>query len=79
MNLRAASRTRTPSSRSASIQRYNDLKGKIVDQRSKISDDSDKLRTRLTHQFSVSDAQIARFKSTLSFLQNQIAAWNKSG
>jgi flagellar hook-associated protein 2 len=68
-----------PGSLSASIQRYNDLKGKIVDQRSKISDDSDKLRTRLTQQFSVSDAQIAGFKSTLSFLQNQIAAWNKPG
>ena len=67
-----------PGSLAASIDRYNGLKTKIADQRTTISDESQKLRDRLTQQFSVADTQIAGFKSTMSFLTNQIAAWNKS-
>jgi flagellar hook-associated protein 2 len=67
-----------PGSLAASIDRYNGLKTKIADQRTEISDESQKLRDRLTQQFSVADTQIAGFKSTMSFLTNQIAAWNKS-
>lgn len=75
---RGALTSSDPGSLAASIDRYNGLKTKIADQRTEISDESQKLRDRLTQQFSVADAQIASFKSTMSFLSNQIAAWNKS-
>jgi flagellar hook-associated protein 2 len=38
--------------------------------------DADTMKTRLTQQFASMDAQVAVYKSTLSFLQAQIAAWN---
>ena len=36
------------------------------------------MRTQLTAQFAAMDARVAAYKSTQSFLTNQIAAWNKS-
>jgi flagellar hook-associated protein 2 len=75
---RSAIASADPGSLASSITRYNSLKTKIADQRTAISDESQKLRDRLTQQFSVADSRIASFKSTMSFLTNQIAAWNKS-
>lgn len=39
---------------------------------------AEKLRLRMTRQFAAMDSRVAAYKSTQSFLTNQIAAWNKS-
>lgn len=75
---RNASSTTTPGSLGASIARYTNLKSELVEDRTDITEDSERLRARLTQQFSVADSRVAGFKSTMSFLTNQIAAWNKS-
>ena len=62
----------------ASESRYGKAKSELADQQAKATDDAERLRTRLTSQFAVMDARVAAYKSTGSFLTNQIAAWNKS-
>ena len=39
---------------------------------------AEQLRERLTRQFSGMDARVAAYKSTQTFLDNQIKAWNRS-
>lgn len=61
----------------ASEARYNDARGDLADLSDKASDQADKMRTRLTAQFAAMDARVAAYRSTQSFLENQIKAWNK--
>jgi flagellar hook-associated protein 2 len=75
---RGASTTGNPGSLAASIQRYTSMKTDLVENRADIDEASERLRARLSKQFSVADTQVSAFKSTMSFLENQIAAWNKS-
>jgi flagellar hook-associated protein 2 len=75
---RGASTTGNPGSLAASIQRYTGMKTDLVENRADIDEASERLRARLSKQFSVADTQVSAFKSTMSFLENQIAAWNKS-
>ncbi len=75
---RGASTTGNPGSLAASIQRYSSMKTDLVENRADIDEASERLRARLSKQFSVADTQVSAFKSTMSFLENQIAAWNKS-
>ena len=35
------------------------------------------MKTRLTQQFASMDAKVAAYKSTMTFLENQVDAWNK--
>ena len=44
----------------------------------KAAEQADALRERLTRQFATMDARTAAYKSTQSFLDNQIKAWNRS-
>lgn len=75
---RKASTIGDPGSLAASIERYTSLKADIVEDREDITEDSERLRARLNQQFTVADTRVAAFKSTMTFLENQIAAWNKS-
>lgn len=63
----------------ASEAKYARAKTDIADLQVKVTSDTDKLRTRLSAQFAAMDARVAAYKSTQTFLTNQIAAWNKSG
>lgn len=72
----AAANTATGLARSQSS--YTAAKGKIADQQAKLTTDEDSYKARLTQQFSSMDSRVAAYKSTQTFLQNQIAAWNKS-
>lgn len=63
----------------ASEARYNTAKRDLSDAQDKTSEDADRVRARLTAQFAQMDARVAAYKSTQTFLTNQIAAWNKSG
>ena len=60
----------------ASATRYAKQQSDVADARARADADKEVVRTRLTRQFSGSDARIAAYKSTQSFLTNQIAQWN---
>ncbi len=60
----------------ASLLNYGKAQGKIeVDQENALAA-AEKLRTRMTQQFAAMDSKVAAYKSTQSFLTQQIAAWN---
>lgn len=61
-----------------SIDIYRAQLAKVSDENSKIADKQEALRARLTSQFSATDTAVNASKSTLSFLQAQIAIWTKS-
>ena len=62
----------------ASETRYARAKTDLSAAQTKASEDAEALRTRLTTQFARMDSRVAAYKSTQTFLQNQIDAWNKS-
>ncbi|HVI98197.1 MAG TPA: flagellar filament capping protein FliD [Sphingomonas sp.] len=63
----------------ASQDTYSDALDAIADQQTRIDDQADAMTTRLTQQFANMDARVAAYKSTQSFLEAQIDAWNKKG
>ena len=62
-----------------SLERYTARQTAIAVQRDRVASDTDSYRTRLTKQFAGADARISAYKSTQSFLTQQVAQWNKSG
>lgn len=75
---RNASSVGGPGSLGYSIQKYNSLKTKLAADKTDIDEEAETLRARLTKQFAATDSRVSGFKSTMTFLENQIAAWNKS-
>lgn len=61
-----------------SIERYTARQNAIAIQRDRIAAETDNYRARLTKQFAGADARIAAYKSTQSFLTQQVAQWSKS-
>jgi flagellar hook-associated protein 2 len=72
----ATAATSTKTGLGASADNYSKQQTKLEDAKEKLESDTDKMRTRLTQQFSAMDAKVAAYKSTQSFLTQQIAAWN---
>ena len=62
----------------ASTTRYNQAKGDLTTQQDKLTVAQEKLTTRMTQQFSSMNAKVAAYKSTMTFMENQIKAWTKS-
>jgi flagellar hook-associated protein 2 len=62
-----------------SIAALTKQKTQITDSQTKLADQQDTLRQQLIARFSAADSSVGDSKSTLSFLKNQIAAWNSSG
>jgi flagellar hook-associated protein 2 len=58
---------------------YGRLQKTIDDDQAKITAASQALTDRLTLQYATMDARVSAYKATQSFLQQQIAAWTKSG
>lgn len=75
---RAASRTGDPGSLGGSIARYQNQSKQISAETAKIAEQQERLRASLTARFAKADAQVGASKSTLTFLQAQIDAWNSS-
>lgn len=75
---RNASLSGNPGSLAGSITRYTDQIAKIDEQSAKIAEQQEALRARLARQFSAADVKIGAFQSTLSFLEAQIALWNRN-
>ncbi|MCM8731274.1 flagellar filament capping protein FliD [Hephaestia sp. GCM10023244] len=61
----------------ASQSTYDKALAAIADQQIRIEDQAEAMTTRLTRQFASMDARVAAYKSTQTFLEAQIAAWNK--
>lgn len=75
---RAASTTSDPGSLAGSISRYTTQKTQITEDQAKLAEKQEALRAQLVARFAVTDSRVGESKSTLSFLKNQIDAWNKS-
>jgi flagellar hook-associated protein 2 len=73
---RAAASTGTPGTLAASVNRYTAQKTQVTTDQAKLTTQQAALRTQLIARFSVADTSVGASKSTLTFLQNQIAAWN---
>ncbi|MEZ0497222.1 flagellar filament capping protein FliD [Sphingomonas sp. IW22] len=73
--LSASSRT---TGLGASETRYSDMVADVSEQREKALEAAEAMRTRMTQQFASMDAKVAAYKSTQSFLEQQIAAWNNT-
>ncbi|WP_171982521.1 flagellar filament capping protein FliD [Sphingomonas sp. LM7] len=55
---------------------YEKAQTKIEDAKEDILAATEKMRNRMTQQFAAMDAKVAAYKSTQSFLDQQIKAWN---
>lgn len=62
----------------ASEARYTSLANDVSEARDKALEAADQMRTRMTQQFASMDAKVAAYKSTQSFLTQQVDAWNNS-
>ena len=62
----------------ASESRYTKARSVLAEQSDKASLQAEQMSTRLTAQFAKMDARVAAYKSTQTFLENQIKAWNKN-
>ena len=76
--VRKATTVSDPGSLAGSVVRYTSQKTSVTADKTKLADQQEALRTTLVARFAAADSRIGTSKSTLSFLQNQIAAWNKS-
>ncbi|VWX53073.1 flagellar filament capping protein FliD [Novosphingobium sp. 9U] len=75
---RNATAASDPGSLGGSITRFTKQLGQVKEDQTTVAAKQETLRANLTARFAVSDSRISASQSTLSFIQNQIAAWNKS-
>lgn len=75
---RSASATSDPGSLGGSIARYTAKKTQVSTDQTKLIESQEKLRAQLALRFAGVDSRVGASKSTLTFLQNQIDAWNAS-
>ncbi len=68
-----------PGSLAGSLTRLTAQKQDLGEEATKLAEAQEKLRARLAKQFAGTDSRVAASRSTLSFLQNQIDAWNAKG
>ncbi|QDX27214.1 flagellar hook protein [Sphingomonas suaedae] len=61
----------------ASELSYSRSKTDLADAKADALEAAESLRTRMTRQFATMDAKVAAYKSTMTFLENQVDAWNK--
>ncbi|MCC6828090.1 MAG: flagellar filament capping protein FliD [Novosphingobium sp.] len=73
---RAASTASNPGSLAGSLARYTTQKTKLTEDKATLAAKQETLRQQLVARFAVTDTRVGNSKSTLSFLQNQIDAWN---
>lgn len=65
-----------PGSLGGSVARYAALRSKLADDRAKLDTQLENIRAQFIKRFAGADVRVGASRSTLSFLQNQIAAWN---
>ncbi|WP_375402235.1 flagellar filament capping protein FliD [uncultured Sphingomonas sp.] len=62
----------------ASTSTYTKARGEVATAKLKVVEQTAQARDRLSRQFTTMDARTAAYKSTQTFLDNQIKAWNRS-
>lgn len=75
---RSATSTTDPGSLGGSITRYTKLKSKISESKAALEAKQEAMRTQLVSRFAKMNTNVNNSKSTLTYLQNQITAWNNS-
>ncbi len=75
---RNAATAGNPGSLAGSVSRYSSQQARISEENAKIAEKQEVLRARLTKQFVAADTRIGMSQSTLSFLEAQVALWNKN-
>lgn len=78
MNQIAASATDKQTGLSASEATYTKRQGEIAEDKDDVLVAIEAMRTRMTQQFAAMDAKVAAYKSTQTFLTQQIDSWNAS-
>ncbi len=73
---RNASTTGNPGSLGGSVVRYTAKRSDLGTERSTLAEAQEALRAQLTARFAKTDTRVGGSRSTLSFLQGQIDAWN---
>jgi flagellar hook-associated protein 2 len=73
---RQAGTAGNPGSLGGSLTRYTRQLASLTEDQAKIAEKQDALRAQLQTRFAASDSRISASQSTLTFLKNQIAAWN---
>lgn len=73
---RKATSLANPASLGGSITRFTTQQGDVKDDLAAIAEQQAELRASLSRRFAVADSRVGAAKSTLSFLQAQIDAWN---
>ena len=68
-----------PASLNGSLSRFNAKQATLTTQQTALASQQDKLRSQLITRFAKANTAVASSNSTLSYLKNQIAAWNKPG
>ncbi|MEZ0244713.1 MAG: flagellar filament capping protein FliD [Sphingomonas sp.] len=59
-----------------SVVRFNEAKSNLAEEQEKALAAAESMRTRMTRQFAGMDSAVAAYKSTQTFLENQVKAWN---
>lgn len=75
---RNATSTTDPGSLGSSITRYDSQLTEVTEDISELAEKQEELRVRLVSRFASTESRITASQSTLTFLQNQIDAWNSS-
>jgi flagellar hook-associated protein 2 len=65
-----------PGSLGGSVKRYSDLKTRLAEEKAELAEAQEKFRQQMLNRFAGTDIRVGASRSTLSFLQNQIDAWN---
>lgn len=76
---RTVTRASDPGTLTGSVNRYSGLKKTVGEDIAKLTEKQEALRQSLLTRFAATDSRVGTSKSTLSFLQNQIDAWNAQG
>lgn len=74
---RSMSSRTDPGSLAGSVARYTSQMERIDDKLADIAEQQESLRQRLTSTFGAADRNVSSSQSTLSFIQSQIAIWNR--
>ena len=70
------SSTTDPGSLAGSVTTYTAQKTTLTTRQSQIASEQSAMQAQLISQFATANSSVANSKSTLTYLQNQIAAWN---
>jgi flagellar hook-associated protein 2 len=73
---RTTTSTGDPGTLGGSIRRYSELKKSLAGEKVELAEAQDKLRANLVRRFAGTDSRVGGLRATLSFLKNQVDAWN---